>query len=62
MFIPDWSQNLPKQGKDIVDLVNSQSLFSLLQVPYKPKAHSGPLGQLNLSKAVLLPFLFNMFR
>ncbi len=53
---------LAEQGKDIIYLIHSQGLLTLLEIPYEPKPHSSPLCQLYLRKTVFLPFLFNVLR
>ena len=53
---------LAEQGKDIIYLIHSQGMLTLLEIPYEPKTHSSPLCQLYLRKTVFLTFLFNVLR
>ena len=54
------SEAFPKQRKHFVDLVHSQRMLPLLEIPHKPETNAGSLCQLDLRKTVLLPFLLDI--
>jgi hypothetical protein len=48
---------MPKEGKYLLDFIQSQRLLPVLEFANKSQAYTRPLSELHLGQARLFPFL-----